>query len=464
MFLTLTTTHRPATDLGYLLHKHPDRVQSFELPVGVAHIFYPLADADRCTAALLVEVDPVSLVRGRGDGGGLDQYVNDRPYVASSLLCVALARVFRNAMQGDCKDHEALAQTAIPLEAHLPAVVARGGEALLRRLFEPLGYEVDVVTRPLDERFAEWGASRSVSLTLRATCRLADLLTHLYVLLPVLDDDKHYWVSDDEVQKLLRRGEGWLPTHPERTLITRRYLKHQRSLTRPALEQLLTAEERDPQPAPPDDAAGDDEKPDRREPLNVQRHGAVLAALRSCGAQRVLDLGCGEGRLMRELIKDRQFSEIVGVDVSTTALARAEQRLKLDRLHPARREQVKLLHGSLIYRDRRLHGFDAAAVVEVVEHLDPHRLAAFERVLFGETRPRTVVLTTPNRDYNVLYETLQPGDVRHGDHRFEWSRAEFAAWTSRVASEHGWSVSIEPIGPIHADHGAPTQMAIFTQQ
>ena len=203
MLLTVTTTHRPATDLGFLLHKHPDRVQTFEVPFGEAHVFYPEAAEDRCTAALFLDIDPVGLVRrGRGPNSfALAQYVNDRPYVASSFLSVALLTVFKSAMAGVCKGHEELAATAIPLEAVLPVVPARGGESLVRALFEPLGYEVDVEAIELDPMFPEWG-SRHVSLRIRGEVRLADLLTHLYVLIPVLDDDKHYWVDEAEVEKL----------------------------------------------------------------------------------------------------------------------------------------------------------------------------------------------------------------------------------------------------------------------
>ena len=229
MLLTITTTHRPATDLGFLLHKHPDRVQTFTAGFGDAHVFYTEASEDRCTVALLLGIDPVGLVRrGRGVSGfSLAEYVNDRPYVASSFMSVALVNVFKSAMAGTCKGYEELAGTAIPLEASLPVVPARGGELMVRGLFEPLGYEVEVAPIVLDPQFPDWGDSRYVGLRLRGDRRLADLLNHLYVLLPVLDDDKHYWVDEAEIEKLMRRGEGWLAAHPERDLIVRRYLKKQ---------------------------------------------------------------------------------------------------------------------------------------------------------------------------------------------------------------------------------------------
>lgn len=466
MLLTITNTQAPATDLGYLLHKNPARAQSFDLSFGRAHVFYPEAGAERCTAALLLDVDPVGLVRNRrgpsGEGGLLAQYVNDRPYVASSFLSVAIAQVFRSALIGASEDRPELAETPLPLEAQLAVLPCRGGEAFLRRLFEPLGYAVTARRHVLDETFPEWGESAYFTVGLAARCRLRDLLSHLYVLVPVLDNDKHYWVGDDEVAKLLRRGEGWLAAHPEREQIVRRYLKYRHSLTREALARLVEEESPDPDRAAEAHAV-EETALEERVSLNAQRLGAVVAALRASGARRVVDLGCGEGRLLGALLADRQFEEIVGLDVSHRALEVAADRLRLDRLPPRQRERLRLLQGSLNYRDRRLEGYDAAAAVEVIEHLDAPRLAVFARVLFEFARPGAVILTTPNAEYNVKFENLPAGQFRHRDHRFEWTRAEFEAWAGEVAGRFGYAVRFLPIGPEDAAVGAPTQMGVFTR-
>lgn len=467
MLLTITTTHPPATDLGYLLRKNPARVQSFPQSFGMAHIFYPEATSERCTAALLLEVDPVGLVRNRrgpsGEGHTLQQYVNDRPYVGSSFLSVAIGDVFGSAMAGNSKERPELAARPMPLDARLAVLPCRGGEALLRSLFEPLGYVVKTQPYPLDEKFADWGGSPYFTVTLQGTVRLSELLTHLYVLIPVLDNDKHYWVGDDEVEKLLRRGEGWLAAHPKRELITSRYLKHRRNLINDALERLVSEEE----PAL-DEAqevhAHEEAQVERRISLNEQRLGAVVAALKGCGAKRVVDLGCGEGKLLQTLFKERQFEQILGMDVSHRALGIAKDRLNLDRLSEMQRQRIQLIHGSLMYRDKRLAGFDAAAVIEVIEHLDSPRLAAFERVLFECARPATVVLTTPNVEYNVKWESLPAGKLRHKDHRFEWTRAEFQAWAEGICQRFGYAVRFLPVGPEDASVGAPTQMAVFERK
>ena len=307
MLLTISTTHRPATDLGYLLHKHPDRFQTFAITRGKAYVFYPEATDERCTVALLIELDPVELVRGSGKGRtqqfSLGQYVNDRPYVASSFMSVAMLKAFRTAMAGTCDGRQELADNAIPLEARLSMVPCRGGSDLLDELFGPLGYEIEAVAHPLDETFPQWGQSPYFTVTLRQTIQLSKLLTHLYVLLPVLDDAKHYYVDSDEVDTLLRRGEGWLFEHPARELITRRYVKHRRSLAQEALEQLVGEEEPHP-----------DEVDERHElheqqlevamSLNEQRIEAVASALIGCGASRIVDLGCGEGKLIARMLHE----------------------------------------------------------------------------------------------------------------------------------------------------------------
>ncbi|GGQ46578.1 3' terminal RNA ribose 2'-O-methyltransferase Hen1 [Couchioplanes azureus] len=467
MLLTLTTTHRPATDLGYLLVKHPGKVHSFDVPTGTAHVLFPDAADDRCTAALLLDVDPERLSAARGgrrqqtapESFTLGQYVNDRPYAASSLLASALAKVFRSALRGESKDRPELVGVPLPLEIDVP--VLRGTTELATRLFAPLGWAVTATPVPLEPELG--GHSRYVGLRLVGELTVAAALNHLYVLLPVLDDAKHYWVAPDEIDKLLRAGEGWLAGHPEKVLIARRYLAHRRSLAASALER-LDHDDADTVDAPEDTAADEDaELPvARRQSLAEQRRDAVLAALADAGAARVLDLGCGGGALLGALVKDKRYTEIVGTDVSARALDLAHRRLRLDRVPERQRGRVTLWQSALTYRDDRLKGYDAAVLMEVIEHLDPPRLPALEASVFGHARPATVVVTTPNAEYNVLYEGLS--GMRHSDHRFEWTRAEFAGWTARTASAHGYEVALHGVGETDERYGTPTQLAIFTRK
>lgn len=466
MLMTITSTRVPATDLGYLLHKNPDRVQSFDLSFGKAHVFYPEATPERCTAALLLDVDPVALVRTRrgpsGEGGALDQYVNDRPYVASSFLSVAIARVLASALAGTSKGRPEMVDQALPLVARITVLPCRGGEDILKRLFEPLGYSVRAEHHALDEAFPEWGESNYYTVELEQNISLQNLLTHLYVLIPVLDAEKHYWVGQDEVEKLLRHGEGWLQAHPERELIVKRYLRYQKHLASEALARLIGDEEAEPE-AEQEKKAEQEEAIEKPIALNQLRLEAVLQAVTESAATRVIDLGCGEGRLLRELLKQKQVQEIAGMDVSHRSLEIASERLHFDTMPPKQKERIRLFQGSLMYKDKRLAGFEAATAVEVIEHLDPPRLAAFERVVFEHAKPNTIIITTPNSEYNVCFETLPAGHFRHKDHRFEWTREQFQTWAGDVAQRYGYTVAFRPVGNEDAEVGSPTQMGVFSR-
>jgi len=491
VLLTLSAAGPDAADLGYLLHKHPGRVQAFDQSFGVAHVFYPEATDERCTVALLLEVDPVGLVRQKGRSAPRDvafslaQYVNDRPYAASSMLAVALGKVFRTAMAGRCELRPELPARRWDLSVHVPAVPCRGGVEAAVRLFAPLGWQVDARPVPLDPTVPAWGDSRYVDLHLTGTQRVADALSHLYVLLPTLDASKHYWVGSDEVTKLVRAGESWLAAHPERREIARRYLAHRTSLATSAIERL--AEVDDARPETVDDAVAEPEDatvdavtagvPDAAEPADAadpadpaeptppplarQRLDAVVAQIREAGARSVVDLGCGEGALLSELLRDPAYERLLGVDVSARALTTAARRLHLDTLPERQRRRIELAHSSVTYRDARVAGFDVAVLMEVVEHVDPPRLAALERAVLGAAAPAMLVVTTPNAEHNVRYPTLEAGTMRHHDHRFEWTRAEFAAWAQAAAARHGYAVALLPVGVDDPEVGPPTQMAVF---
>lgn len=468
MFLTIATTSSglgaPAAELGFLLHKNPARPQSLPVTGGTAHVVYPEATDEACTAALLLEIDPIALVRsGKGkaaEGFTLGQYVNDRPYAASSLLSVALGKLFRTAMSGRCDARPELAARPIALELHVPALPCRGGAALAERLFAPLGWTVDARPVPLDPEIPEWGDSRYVDLRLNGVLRLADALNHLYVLLPVLDDAKHYWVGPDEIDKLVRAGDGWLGTHPDKELISRRYLAHRRKLTDLALERLAEADGLSLQ----DEEPAEEVTADAPVSLAVQRREAVVGVLKELGAIRVADLGCGEGQLVGLLLKDGQFDEVVATDVSARALTMAERRLHVDEMSDRKRARLRLFQSSVTYADARLTGLDAAVLMEVVEHVDPPRLPALAHAVFGAARPGAVLVTTPNSEHNVRYATLAAGAFRHPDHRFEWTRDEFRAWADEVCARYGYGVTFRAVGPDDPEVGPPTQFAVFRKE
>ena len=444
----LITIESENPEMSFLLHKHPDRLHSDATTFGTAHAFYPAKNK----VALLLDIDPLKLTRrGGADSFALQPYVNDRAYVANSFLSVALNQLFRTAVAGRCPKRPELVETPMRLKVSIPTLPCRGGFSLLKNLFEPLGYSINATRIPLDPVFPEWGDTVYYRTELEKTAPLYSVLRHLYILLPVLDNDKHYWVGEHEIEKLLEKGEAWLADHPHRELIIHRYLKHQRGLTRQVLEALSEEETEDP------NRVTCEESNEKKIGLHGLRLDTVVDLLKASGAAQIADLGCGEGKLVRRLLKEPQFTRILAMDVSTEALARAE--LALDRMHEKSREKVELFQGSLLYDDERLHEVEAACLVEAIEHLEPDRLARVAHNLFRRIRPRTLVITTPNRDYNVLWETLPAGRFRHPDHRFEWSREEFREWVDSV--KHDYEASISGLGEEHPEFGCPSQMAVF---
>jgi 3' terminal RNA ribose 2'-O-methyltransferase Hen1 len=469
MLLNITTTYYPATDLGFLLHKHPDRFQSVDISYGKAHIFYPEKSADRTTISLLLDIDTVEMVRGVKQSGNfaLEQYVNDRPYVTSSIMSVAIAKAFSSAMNGHCKERPELVNIPLPLEVYLPVVAApKGGEMMILRLFEPLGYKVECSHCPLDTQFPEWGESKYYSVRLTHCITVKELLSHLYVLLPALDIGKHYFVSEAEVSKLLQKGEGWLDLHPEREVIINRYLIGLRSLARQAMEDLKISGFKDLKISELKDSkiseSPESLNPEILKSLNLTRLNLVVQQLIASGAEKVLDLGCGDGKLIRLLLPEKQFSAITGIDVSYFELLRAKERLHYDEMSPAQQKRITLFQSSLTYRDKRLEGYDAAALVEVIEHIELDRLDIFAQAVFGCAHPGTVVITTPNKEYNVHYG-LDESALRHSDHRFEWTRAEFNEWVISTGTKYGYQWNILPVGDVDEKTGASCQMAVLVR-
>ncbi len=454
--LTISTTHQPATDLGYLLHKHPDRVQEFPLAFGKARVHYPQASEESCQAVLTLDVDPVRLTpKGNRDAPShlLQDYVNDRPYVAASHLAVALNNVYRTAMTGRCDAKPELANTPIPLRAEIKSLPARRGEEIPRRILEPLGYQVEMEPLPLDPDFPMWGDAGIHNLVVESKSHtLAELLRHLYVLLPVLDNKKHYWIGRDEMEKLERHGEGWLDQHPEREMISKRYLGFRDSLTR----EFLARHPGDEETPADEETLEDGTVGEKRESLHQLRIRAIIEQLKRAGAHSVLDLGCGEGRLIEALLKEDAFRKITGLEVSQGTIGRAHRRI-------GKEERVTLLHGSLLFPDPRLDGHDAAVLMEVVEHVDPEKLDLVEMNVFGQAKPRAVIATTPNREWNAVIPNMETR-FRHRDHRFEWDREEFREWAEGVAARNGYAAEILPVGEEDPEHGPPTQMAVFTKK
>ena len=488
--MTITWEGKNTQDLGYLLYKNPARAQQFSLSYGKAYVFYPEATDERTTVALLLDIDPIDLARGKvgSKDGGLFDYVNDRPYASTSFMSTAISRVFGTAMSGRCEGHQELADTPLKLRACLYALRDNGLEELAKELFEPLGYEVQTKRSELDEKFPEWGMAPYIDLIITGNVKVSELLNHIYVLIPVFDRQKHYYISEDEIQKLLRHGEGWLSEHPAKGKITMRYFNARRSYARKALDRLMEEDETENELVYETENEIENELENETEneieigkknetgiekgetvtgtihkSLNTTRLETVRDAVLASGATSVIDLGCGECKLTSLLLNESQIKKVTACDVSIRELEKAASKLHLDRMQPYRKNKLTLMQASLTYRDKRFEGYDCACVVEVIEHIEPMRIKAFERSVFEFAAPKTVIVTTPNREYNVNYERMQENDLRHNDHRFEWTRKEFETWTEHICQTFGYTCKIQGIGDADEKAGTPTQMGVFTK-
>ncbi len=463
MFLALQAQISPGQDLGYLLHKHPDAHYQQESSLGLAHVFYPEVLADSATAVLMLEVDTIGSLRSkRKQHLGMEQYINDRPYVAGSLLSVAIAQHLGSALNGHSRERPERVDEALPLTLTLAAVASRGGPEWFQTLFEPLGYQWQV------ERYAYPGVQSTsdidkspespyYTLTLKHCLPLNQALSHLYVLLPVLDRHKHYFYGPDEVDKLLRHGQGWLEKHPAQEQIAQRYLAHRRSFATDALQQLMA----EPTPAP--DHSSRESQLEAPLTLNQLRIQAIVDFINSKNPHRVIDLGCGEGRILEAILKQTHTPQVIGVDVSPQELERAEKRLKLEWMTESQLERLKLYQSSALYRDQRLAGADCLLLIEVIEHLESYQLERLARVVFGESAAQNILITTPNRDYNSVFG-MAINQLRHPDHRFEWSQSEFKDWCQQQAERYGYTLQIDGIGPQDPESGHPTQSACFSKE
>ena len=459
MLLTITYKGENTQELGFLLHKNPERTQQFELNYGKAYVFYPEVSNKCTTAALLLDIDPIDLARGKAGSrdGGLFDYVNDRPYAANSFLSTAIVRILGTAMSGRCDKKQELADTPLDLSATIYSLKDNGDTELAQQMFEPLGYKTNVQRNMLDAKFPEWGISPYINLTISGKVRLSQLLNHIYVLIPVFDKQKHYYIDEDEIEKLLNHGEGWLAEHPYKEKIARRYFDAKKSYARRAIDILIANEETDS-----DDISAEEEK-EIHTPLNTLRMEAVKNAVLASGAETVIDLGCGECRLTSLLLSEQQIKKVTACDVSVSVLEKAAQRLHLDRMNPYKKNKLNLMQASLTYKDKRFEGHDCACAIEVIEHIEPMRIPAFERSVFEFACPKTVIVTTPNREYNANYENMQENSLRHGDHRFEWTRLEFKEWTEHICEKFNYTCVISGIGDNDENLGNPTQMGVFTK-
>lgn len=463
MLLTITSEGDNSQDLSYLLHKNPDKVQMFNITGGKAHVFYPEYSKKKTTVALLLDIDTIEIIRNirlPDNGFMLKNYINDRPYVASSFTSHAISEVFSSALNGKCKLKPELVELEMDFEININVLKIKGGNsAWINKIFEPLGYKVEFKRHFLNENFTQWGESNYYSVKLKNNITLQKLLSQLYVLLPVFDYEKHYFISTNEIDKLLDKGKEWLSGHPEKDIITKRYLNNLKKYYNPALERLNENNNEDLYKEEIENI--NDVEVEKKLSLNKQRLKTVFDKVKDSGYTSIMDLGCGEGKLLKMLLKDSKFSKITGMDVSYSELQKAKDNLYYEELSDKQKERLTLIQGSLLYKDERLKNHEVATVIEVIEHLELFSLKYLEKVLFSYLKPNMIIITTPNSEYNQKYENLENELFRHHDHRFEWSRKEFYDWLKNIQNEYKYNFEVFEIGESDNLLGSPTQMAVL---
>lgn len=449
MHLSISTTHKPATDLGFLLYKHPKKLHTRGTSFSTNHCFFSEATDDLCTANLWVNVRELQEFElYRRFNNFENPFINDRPYVAGSLMSTAMSEMFRTAMSGSCRERPELARSPIPLTIEVATVRCEDGIDFIKGIFEPLGYQVDLESYLLDEAFPNWGSSPYFKLRLQTNKELYLVLRQLFILLPVLDNQKHYWVDEAEQEKIIKMGEGWLQAHPMFSKIVSRYLKNLQSLAVEvkkhfALDENLTTK-----------ARNKEEQLEQKIHLNTLRMDYVAELLKDHQVRTVGDLGCGEGKLIERLLQNSDITEIRAFEVSIDELEKAQQRIaELKQL-----ERVKFFNSSVLYLDHRTKDLDAVVLVEVIEHLEEVRLPVLAANVFKYMEPSMVVITTPNFEFNQRFETK---GFRHPDHRFEWTREEFKSWCEVQAQKYGYTFKIDFIGEVDSALGGPTQVGVF---
>ncbi|TDQ36236.1 3' terminal RNA ribose 2'-O-methyltransferase Hen1 [Aureibacillus halotolerans] len=438
MQLTIKATGSDVSALSYLLAKNPANLYERKVKEHFVRFFFGTFSDTFVEATIFVTPDPLALVTHK-NSYDITHYINDREFVASSIFCSLCKSALATALNGLPNTAYAnYVDMTFPLTFTVGPIASGLSDEHVELLFKPLGYDVTFQYQS-SESDVEKGSARM--LTIQGLTTLQAGLRQLFVLLPVLDDYKHYYIDEKEMEKLERYGEGWLDEHPEKALIYRRALR---------FKELY---------APLQNDEETQEKTPKRS-LNHQRYEAIASTIATFpNRARVIDLGAGEGKLLERLRLIPGIEELLAVEPSQAMLLRAMKAIEVsteDGIKPT------LLQGSLFYYDHRLLDSDVIVLCEVIEHIDEERLPACMAMILDEYRPGALIITTPNKEYNQLYD--MPEERRHHDHRFEWTRDQFTDWCYKINEGQSYDLTFSGIGDDNEIYGQPTQMCVFTRK
>ncbi|MGE6488602.1 3' terminal RNA ribose 2'-O-methyltransferase Hen1 [Paenisporosarcina sp. NPDC076898] len=432
--------------ISYLLSKNPNNLYERNHKGHLVRLFYSKFTETELEVTIFVTPDPIELVKNNSNSYDITHYINDREFAVSSIFCSFIRSALGTALNGQPKEeHLMWVNHPFSFNFEFGPVVSSLSDEKLMNLFEPIGYEVTINRPEIEYSFPIKTKSSARYLSIKGMKTLQEGLRHLFVLIPVIDNYKHYFIDEKEIEKLERYGEGWLDQHPLRDLIYRQALRFKEIYS---LVENSSKDEKKVEPV-------------KKVRLNELRYEKIVNTVSQMKPRSVIDFGSGEGKLSVQLGFVEGITEILAVEPSEAASLKA-----LERFNKVKNKEKfvipELLWGSLFYYDERLKDKDVIILCEVIEHIDETRLPKAMDTLLDDYQPPALIITTPNREYNELYDMEE--HLRHNDHRFEWTRAEFRQWCTERNHSNDYELQFDGIGEEHASHGFPTQMCIFKRK
>lgn len=446
MQLTIRATGENVKAISHLLSKNPNNLYERNHKGHLVRLFYSEFTEERVEVTIFVTPDPIELMQKGSNTYDITHYINDREFAVSSIFTSFIRSALGTALNGQPKEeYIKWVDYRFPFTFEFGPVASTLSDQHIKDLFEPIGYEVAITRPEIHYAIDLKDKSSARFLALSGSQTLQDALRHLFVLIPVIDNYKHYFIDEKEIEKLERYGEGWLEGHPLRDMIYRQALRFK--------EIYSLVEGSNP------DAAAD--QPAKKVRLNDLRYEKIVETAQSLDPKTIVDFGSGEGKLSVRLAFMDGVKEILAVEPSEAENLKAKRRFDKAKEVPGFVEP-KTLWGSLFYYDERLKGKDLIVLCEVIEHIDEQRLPKAMDLILHQYAPKSFIITTPNREYNDVYD--MEDHFRHDDHRFEWTREEFQTWCKERNHQHLYELEFFGIGEEHPSQGFPTQMCVFKRK
>lgn len=443
MQLTIQASGDNVKAISYLLSKNPDNLYERNHKGHLVRLFYSKFTEEEVEVTIFVTPDPIELLQNRSNSYDITHYINDREFAVSSIFTSFVRSALGTALNGQPKEeYLKWVSYRFPFKFQFGPVASTFSDLQIKDLFEPIGYEVSISRPEIDYAIDLKEKSSARMITLSANQTLQDALRHLFVLIPVIDDYKHYFIDEKEIEKLQRYGEGWLEEHPKRDSIYRQALR---------FKEIYSQVERPSSQEQTDEEA-------KKVRLNDLRYGKIVEKAEIMRPKSIVDFGSGEGKLSLRLGFLEGVKEILAVEPSEIENLKAKRRFEKVKDQPNFVEP-ETLWGSLFYFDERLKGKDLIILCEVIEHIDEYRLPKAMDMILHQYTPESLIITTPNKEYNVVYDMEE--NYRHSDHRFEWTRQEFREWCHARNHQNLYELEFLGIGQEHLSQGFPTQMCVF---